>query len=75
MAPQPKADGVPLTYLKLAHAVQIAGNTAQWFDAKYYDLTLHANLIITITNKVAPGSTVQPETVYTSVMNAISWKR
>ena len=61
--------------LKLAHAIKLGYDELTYVTSERFDIFLHSNLIISVTKKVPEGAEMIPETVYTSVMNAISWRR
>lgn len=68
-------DGTELVDLKLAHAVKVNNQELTYMNRESFDLHMHNNLIISITKKFPSNANVKSETVYTSVMNAISWRK
>jgi len=68
-------DGVVLRDLKLANAVKVGTMEETYLDCNKYELHMHNNLVISIKKIVPPGSTIEAVTVYTSVMNAIYWRK
>ena len=61
-------EGTFVNHLKLANSVKIGHNEMSYFTSEGYDLNING-LIIKIVKKDKVNSTV-----YTSVMNAISWQ-
>lgn len=74
-AGRPKSVGVPLKDLKVANAIKVASKELTYMGSEHYDIRMHNNLFIEVTNKVPPGHKTPKDTVYTSIMNAISWHK
>jgi len=62
--------GIVLKDLKLANAVKIGRREAAYFNENEYLIELRANMIIYVEEKMD-----RPNSVYTTIMNAISWHK
>jgi len=72
-ARRPASEVIKPTALKLANAVNIGHNEAAYFTSDNYEITIRQNMIISIMTRPRRVGD-KAETVYTTVMNAISWR-